>query len=56
MAFERIGRILLSNKDASDMRKAINMNLIVSQRELRRGKKVKQELDIFRAARRLFEI
>lgn len=56
MALEKIGLILISNKDASDMKKGIQMNITVLEREIRRGKREDSRLDIFKAARKLFEI
>lgn len=56
VALDRVGRILISNKSSGQMIKAINTNIMVSQREIKRGKKMKLEFDIFQAAKRLFDV
>ncbi len=55
-AFRTLGRSFIGNDDIIEIKKSINMNLIVFQRQARKGKKVKEQIDIFKAAKQLFEV
>ncbi len=55
MAFRTVGNAFTRFDDFTDMRKSIHMNLVTLEREARRGKKVKEQINILRAAKRLFD-
>ena len=56
MAFERLGNSFRQKIDILDMKRAVTMNLNTFERDARRGKKVKEQIDIFKAAKKLFEV
>jgi hypothetical protein len=56
IAFERLGMSFRKNIDLLDMKRSVSMNLMTFEREARKGKKVKEQIDILKAARRLFEV
>lgn len=55
IAFERLGSSFRKNIDLLDMKRSVSMNLLTFEKEARRGKKVKEQLNILRAAKRLFD-
>ncbi len=55
IAFDMLGNSFRRFNDLEDLKRSVGMNLTVFEREARRGKKVKEQLSIFRAAKRLFD-
>ncbi len=46
----------MGNDDIFQMKMSVHMNLVSLEREARRGKKVKEQINIFKAAKKLFEV
>ncbi len=55
-AFRSLGQSLIRNDDIFQMKMSVHMNLVSLEREARRGKKVKEQINIFKAAKKLFEV